>query len=355
MPINKDITALKLDDLSALRSNNYLAHYGVKGQKWGVRQWQDTSGKLTPAGRIHYGYGDGRKRKSKEVGIEAALGKKVSEIDDPHDKKGNNSALLVYALGVVGGTALAVIPSPFPLMRLRGGALALLSATMLAAGVHGIIKEKKAEKRVANAEKDEETGLPLKKEELTAEQDAKLTNPGYLNFNTNTDNNCALASAAFELRRRGFDVLAGKSGKGYTREEMATWFKGCSFETSEFMRPQIVDEPAPTKRHPDRTLPTVKRQTENLLAWITPKLESQPEGARGFFSVVWGDNDGFALGGHAMAYVIENGKPVIYDAQSGARHTNLEDILSSTIQVGYARIDNLECDYDAMRKAGVIP
>jgi hypothetical protein len=36
---------------------NYLAHYGRRGMKWGIRQWQNKDGSLTPAGRIHYGYG----------------------------------------------------------------------------------------------------------------------------------------------------------------------------------------------------------------------------------------------------------------------------------------------------------
>lgn len=40
--------------------NNYgqtLYHHGVKGQKWGLRKYQNEDGSLTAAGREHYGYG----------------------------------------------------------------------------------------------------------------------------------------------------------------------------------------------------------------------------------------------------------------------------------------------------------
>lgn len=32
----------------------YLAHHGIKGQKWGVRQYQNPDGSLTPAGEARY-------------------------------------------------------------------------------------------------------------------------------------------------------------------------------------------------------------------------------------------------------------------------------------------------------------
>jgi len=32
----------------------YLAHHGIKGQKWGVRRYQNLDGSLTPEGRKHY-------------------------------------------------------------------------------------------------------------------------------------------------------------------------------------------------------------------------------------------------------------------------------------------------------------
>ena len=33
----------------------FLAHYGIKGMKWGVRRYQNKDGSLTSEGRVRYG------------------------------------------------------------------------------------------------------------------------------------------------------------------------------------------------------------------------------------------------------------------------------------------------------------
>ena len=40
--------------------SEYLIHFGVKGQKWGRRNWQNYDGSYTAAGRQHYGIGERR-------------------------------------------------------------------------------------------------------------------------------------------------------------------------------------------------------------------------------------------------------------------------------------------------------
>ena len=44
--------------------DDYLAHYGILGQKWGVRRYQNSDGTLTPAGYKHYGLNNLKKSKT---------------------------------------------------------------------------------------------------------------------------------------------------------------------------------------------------------------------------------------------------------------------------------------------------
>lgn len=44
--------------VSYLLSPDYLEHYGVKGQKWGVRRYQNYDGTLTNLGKSRRGMND---------------------------------------------------------------------------------------------------------------------------------------------------------------------------------------------------------------------------------------------------------------------------------------------------------
>jgi hypothetical protein len=43
-----------------MADSNYLVHHGIKGQKWGVRRYQNSDGSLTDEGRRRYGFGGKR-------------------------------------------------------------------------------------------------------------------------------------------------------------------------------------------------------------------------------------------------------------------------------------------------------
>ncbi len=106
-------------------NKTYIAHHGIKGQKWGVRRYQNEDGSLTPAGRKKYNVNEdgtvnmkSNYRKKQNIrgvvksGVGAALlTKGVSKIvsgktnkmdfSSKSGKKTLNRAIFTMALGAV--------------------------------------------------------------------------------------------------------------------------------------------------------------------------------------------------------------------------------------------------------------
>lgn len=286
----------------------YIAHHGIKGQQWGVLHGPPYPLKRTVSGKIQSQAKTVDKRSS-----------------DPHNKKGNKSELAVWMTKAgIDLLTLNPIGAVSDIARIGGAASAAIG-------------EKAAEKRLKNAAIDSKTGLGLKVKVLTPEQDMRLTNPGYHNFNSNTKNNCVLCSTAFELRRRGYDVIAAKAGRGYNESEYDKWWKGSKthFRSDEF----------PTERF---GIPN-PHKSQKLVDWANENILKQGEGARGSLSISF---DGFS--GHSLAYEVKNGTVQVYDAQCGKKFS-LKQVASMSTDIGYSRLDDKQPDLKEMRKSGVIP
>ena len=77
---------------------NYISHHGIKGQKWGVRRFEDASGHLTPAGKRRYGIQDARKyykinrlqrakEKTRDADKNERLSRRIRRVQTRSDRK----------------------------------------------------------------------------------------------------------------------------------------------------------------------------------------------------------------------------------------------------------------------------
>lgn len=280
----------------ARRKQDALKHYGTRGQKWGVRHWQNPDGTFNEEGKIRY-FGAGKSRDSVDY-------------ENGPAKYDSAEALAILAL-YVAPTALYV-----------GG-----SAIHDAAISHNI---KKYEKHRLKEKTDPETGLKLKDNpDATVKEDMKDVNMEYRYalFHSNDRNgrtqNCMLCTTALDLKRRGYDVKAGTSSDGFTDDALKKWYKN----------------------------PKIKK---DRLDDIIRTLKKEPEGSYGNFMCIWKMG-----GGHSMFYRIEDGKVAIYDAQSGKYYKDITKSSLMTEMWGgsnqyngttFCRTDNLEINIKYLKE-----
>lgn len=61
-----------------LENSSYLEHHGIKGQKWGIRRFQNADGSLTPDGKKRYGVND--KKVKYKVKLQSPFEKKQEKL-----------------------------------------------------------------------------------------------------------------------------------------------------------------------------------------------------------------------------------------------------------------------------------
>lgn len=61
-----------------MENSKYLAHYGIPGQKWGERRFQNEDGSLTSEGKLRYGY-TGKVKKATKVETPADRRRRIKQ------------------------------------------------------------------------------------------------------------------------------------------------------------------------------------------------------------------------------------------------------------------------------------
>lgn len=155
--------------------------------------------------------------------------------------------------------------------------------------------------------------------EHSVEDDMKAVNPNYSEGSVpGTSSNCVLCSVTYDLRRRGYDVTAKPSTKGYNPKRLTN-------ELYEGARQDTIGG----------------KDFDDVFAKAAKKY---PEGSRG----VVGVHHMFASFGHEMAWEIHNGKMEIIDAQTNEKRSGqqLDEFLYNPRDVMFTRTDHLKVRTD---------
>lgn len=305
----------------------YLAHHGVRGQKWGQKNGPpyplDSSISTGKTLRSAIKYGGkmtkeerAQKRKDK---ADAEFKKKQSE-DYSDNKKQVSKFLAKVALDAASGNPAGI------------------ASDVVRAGkaVNASIKNKKYEKERALEKEDSKTGFKLKSNELSEKEDLARVNPSFYNFDSNTKSNCMLCTTTYDLRRRGYDVTAKTAGAGFYPPDVKSWYpkanlKTLSGEYSGKINGVIGD----------------RIRAKDATSKFVSEALSQGDGARGNIMVTWAG----LQGGHSMIYEVSNGSVRILDGQSNKVYNDPSKILYKTTGVfDYARLDNVDFDAEAIKR-----
>lgn len=267
-----------------VEERDYLEHYGVLGMKWGIRRYQP--------------YTDGKK------GV--YLGDKVGAKPLKYKSPLLTSVAVSAAQGAIYGLA-SLIPGGVTLMN----AYALKQHAKYNWDSKDYVKKDGEFEKLKNLKK--------KESKTTAEEDAKQVNPGN---GSGRVNNCMNCTATYEMRRRGYDVEARRSGHGMSTSKYSDWFENVEYKNVKGIR--IKGE-------------SRKSWVMGTYEALTKEIEKLPEGARGFCAFQYEN----MRNGHTVSWEIKNGSVTFYDGQSGNTKTDKVFSFSNQNYV-WARLDDLK-------------
>lgn len=162
--------------------NHELYHYGIKGQKWGVRNGPPYP--LTES-----------KKSNREKRIKKTMNKSIGDSGD---------ILKVSAITLSVTTAYT----------------ALLAGAIRLSARHNMVRERDKHLETNKAE------IKQIKKPHSEEQDQEAINKvGYDSNKPEYRMNCTMCTTAYDLRRRGYDVKAETSFFGRTEKDVVSWYK----------------------------------------------------------------------------------------------------------------------------------
>ena len=293
-----------------------LAHFGVKGMRWGVRN--------DP--------GSGVRGNAKSGTTNS--GEKMSTLDNLLAE--GRGEMVVSKLSSW-APSLATTGAGMPVSLAVWGASKVTFNTLDSGTARVLVNrgnrflhgEKLSYKRDASLAKKNMSSDDIMKKVVPG------VNPDYPKIGTNT--NCRRCTMTYEMRRRGYDVKATKTieatGQAGTSLKKAVGVKS-NFRT--LGENNILKSAHPIK---DKFIRDKNLTTKTAPDAIFKALAKQPNRSRGEVSLMWEMG-----GGHSIAYEIVNNKPVLFDAQSGKSFKNTTEFVRhykvKAKEAAYTRFDD---------------
>lgn len=298
----------------------YLAHHGIKGQKWDVK-----NGPPYPLGSSQKSYAEKKHISiSKRLANDKIKGRKSDNATSTKPKRLTHRDKLIQKYrdeGMPSSEAKRAADKRISIEKKVAIGVAVTAAAVTAYGVY-----KHADFGGVNANINLDS--QLKRKTFEAPDFDRAINDDLRKINREDlaghlllrgrEVNCTSCSMAYEMRRRGYDVVAGRTREGRTNLELERFFKRAEFDLlyTEGLYP----------------LGTAAEVHEH----VASTLLSQGEGARGII------NGWYSFGGgHSIAYEVHGGKVHFVDGQIGRQYKDIQEALGNFYRADFLRTDTL--------------
>lgn len=316
---------------------DYIYHYGIKGQKWGVRRYQNEDGSLTSRGKKRYSESNESSNKSDE--------KKRFTLTDNQKKWIKRGAIAAgVLLAAYGSYKLSQTDLVKNYVKNLAPKVDTEDVKNLASKIDAEAYAKKVDK-YKKLDFDETVGLLKKTKTFTPEEDLNIINKGMFHWKKGAQYNCTFCTTAYELRLRGYDVVANYTEHGRTMNHVKNYFKNAIVETDDSIVQKLQNMKVPAG------ISLENRQTYKRAAYcdyISDRLSRYGSGARGNLFGFYPQG-----GGHSVFWEVQNGKTIFRDGQTGQTYSSAREALQyfAPGKTEFFRMDNLEINKDTIKEA----